>query len=570
MKKKQFLKTTLLALALAMCGATTAWADDVAKNAASISDINNAIQALTSSDGALTITLTADISGTIGNYPTVTQGAHAITFKGDTKSRVFAGHITPPTQTDYATGCSLIFEDLVIKANDNNFTSWFRRVTADIEEFSFKNCEITDDGSHYFSMTDGVNTKKINKLSFDNCRIYDTKTTDKHDIVNLTHNVKTISVTNCLLYNSNAKCFFRAGGAEGWTEAVTVVFKNNTIYKWGNADRNGLFNGNSKYANVNNQATFSDNIAWDIFETYDSDSQFFTQIAFSKVGDSNAGTVTFTNNYVYNFGDNTKVSVTDGNWLNWGNGYTVTSAASNTKETNAENIPFISTDASNANFLRIEMNNKAVFATSSSVNSPVGAPSTWQYTWNSGTAKAGTLILPYEANIPAGITAFTLTYTSGSSATATEINTGILPANTPVLLNAETESNPYVFTSTGTVPNAAPADLAYGAMTGVYTAGYVPADSYVLQKGAEGLGFYKVASANTISINPYRAYLTPGQNASARFIDINFDDSKTTAINEAKGQELIANGQYFDLQGRKVAQPTKGLYIVNGKKVIIK
>lgn len=570
MKKKQFLKTTLLALVLTLGGASTAWADDVAKDAASISDINNAINALTSSDGALTITLTADISGTIGKYPTVAQGAHSITFKGDTKSRVFAGHITPPSQTDYATGCSLIFEDLVIKADDNNFTSWFQRVKADIEEFSFKNCEITDDGSHYFKINDGDNTYKINKLSFDNCKIYDTKTTDKHDIVNLTHNVKTISVTNCLLYNSNAKCFFRAGGATGWTEAVTVVFKNNTIYKWGSADRDALFNGNSKYANVNNQATFSDNIAWDIFGTYDSDSQFFTQTAFSKVGDSNAGTVTFTNNYVYNFGDNTKVSVTDGNWLNWGNTYTVTSAASNTKETNAENIPFISTDASNANFLRIEMNNKAVFATSSSVNSPVGAPSTWQYTWNSGAAKAGTLILPYEANIPEGVSAYTLTYTSGSSASATEITNGILPANNPVLLNAETASTPYVFTSTGVVPDAAPADLVEGAMHGTYSSATLTSASnaYVLQNGGDGLGFYKVG-ATDITVPAYRAYLVA--QGEAHVLTIDFGNGDVTSIREiANSQKPLANSQYYDLQGRKVAQPTKGLYIVNGKKLIIK
>ena len=198
------------------------------------------------------------------------------------------------------------------------------------------------------------------------------------------------------------------------------------------------------------------------------------------------------------------------------------------------------------------------------------AASTWKYTWNSGTAKAGTLILPYEANIPDGITAFTLTYTSGSSATATEINTGILPANTPVLLNAETASKDYCFTSTGVVLNAAPADLAYGAMTGVYTAGYVPADSYVLQYGDDGLGFYKVASVNTININPYRAYLTAGQNASARFIDIVFEDGETTGIKDAVKSEELRIKSYYDLQGRKVAQPTKGLYIVNGKKLIIK
>jgi hypothetical protein len=49
----------------------------------------------------------------------------------------------------------------------------------------------------------------------------------------------------------------------------------------------------------------------------------------------------------------------------------------------------------------------------------------------------------------------------------------------------------------------------------------------------------------------------------------------TLATNEAAGiQDLklsTANSlQVFDLQGRRVDNPTKGLYIVNGKKVIIK
>ena len=39
---------------------------------------------------------------------------------------------------------------------------------------------------------------------------------------------------------------------------------------------------------------------------------------------------------------------------------------------------------------------------------------------------------------------------------------------------------------------------------------------------------------------------------------------------KAIGNEPISNSQVFDLQGRMVINPTKGLYIVNGKKVIIK
>jgi hypothetical protein len=47
------------------------------------------------------------------------------------------------------------------------------------------------------------------------------------------------------------------------------------------------------------------------------------------------------------------------------------------------------------------------------------------------------------------------------------------------------------------------------------------------------------------------------------------DDNDVTAIEAVKAQN-VENGQYFNLAGQRVAQPTKGLYIVNGKKVIIK
>ena len=47
-------------------------------------------------------------------------------------------------------------------------------------------------------------------------------------------------------------------------------------------------------------------------------------------------------------------------------------------------------------------------------------------------------------------------------------------------------------------------------------------------------------------------------------------DGATGIANVAKSQEQTANSQYFNLAGQRVAQPTKGLYIVNGKKVIVK
>ena len=92
-------------------------------------------------------------------------------------------------------------------------------------------------------------------------------------------------------------------------------------------------------------------------------------------------------------------------------------------------------------------------------------------------------------------------------------------------------------------------------------------DDYAYILNTDGL--FHPANAGTIPAG--KAYLLKTDvPTSARSLSLVFDD-ETTGINTVKGSEFMVNGsEFFDLQGRKVAQPTKGLYIVNGKKVIIK
>jgi len=569
MKKKQFLKTTLLALALTLGGATTAWAEEV--ECATIDAVNTAIGTLTDDGAELVIKLTSSdtYSGEI-KFPKGTQGGHLITIKAaDNTTVTWAGKLSA-NNWNPTDGNGFIFDGIIIQPSGNNFTDWLSKA-GNITQLTFRNCEITQ-GTSYFRIYDGNSAKIIDLISFDNCKIHGIS---ESQLITTTHVVKAVSVTNCILYNYQGDHFFKANSAAASDQGFTFTFTNNTVYQFMNISSRGYFVEavvTDGYNDANTTYTIKDNVIAGYYGyTTDGNNSF-------KLVRANKGTAYVNNNILLGFNTSDRSQwfwqVDSKPVLNYGDGhnYPIDGALSSTFGFASDTaVPF--TDAANGDFT-INLKSYPAFATASTVGSPLGAPSTWKYTWNSGTAKAGTLILPYEANIPDGITAFTLTYTSGSSATATEINTGILPANTPVLLNAETASKDYCFTSTGTVPNAAPSDLQKGAMTGVYSTGYVPANSYVLQNGADGLGFYKVTEDNNISIGAYRAYLTAGQNASARFIDINFDDSKTTAINEAKGQELIANGQYFDLQGRKVAngqKPTaKGLYIVNGKKVVIK
>ncbi len=184
------------------------------------------------------------------------------------------------------------------------------------------------------------------------------------------------------------------------------------------------------------------------------------------------------------------------------------------------------------------------------------------YTTTISAAGAATLCLPFEATIPAGVTAYTLSYTGGDKATATPVATTI-PANTPVLLNGSGEKT---FTGSGAV--VAEAANTAGDMTGVFAAGAVPTGSYVLQNVESAIGFYKVEDSDPITINPFRAYLT-ASGAPVHNLTVDYQNGEETGIEEMRnGENEKMRSEIFDLSGRRVVKAQKGIYIVNGKKIV--
>lgn len=91
-------------------------------------------------------------------------------------------------------------------------------------------------------------------------------------------------------------------------------------------------------------------------------------------------------------------------------------------------------------------------------------------------------------------------------------------------------------------------------------------DKYVLGADGETVSFFLInTTPATIATN--KAYLKiPNGGGSAR-LAIVFDGDETTGINNVN---VNHNDDWYDLQGRRVATPQKGLYIVNGKKVMVK
>lgn len=84
--------------------------------------------------------------------------------------------------------------------------------------------------------------------------------------------------------------------------------------------------------------------------------------------------------------------------------------------------------------------------------------------------------------------------------------------------------------------------------------------------GKVGFFEYNVDTAQpNVVVLDWNSNVTNG----ARELYIRFADDETTGISNVN-DNVNLNKVVFDLQGRRVAQPGKGLYIVNGKKVVIK
>lgn len=174
-----------------------------------------------------------------------------------------------------------------------------------------------------------------------------------------------------------------------------------------------------------------------------------------------------------------------------------------------------------------------------------------------------TLYAPVALTLPAELKAYTVTV-NGESAMLNEIEGGVIPANTGVVLEAA--EGDYTLTVGGEATAVVGNDL-----LGTVAASYITADAYALGLVDGEVGFYTATKnqqegASWLN-NGFKAYLPKtGLAATLRF---NFGGNTTAIESVLIGAD--ANAPIYDLSGRRVNNAVKGgIYIVNGKKVYIK
>ena len=173
-----------------------------------------------------------------------------------------------------------------------------------------------------------------------------------------------------------------------------------------------------------------------------------------------------------------------------------------------------------------------------------------------------TINAPVALNIPLDVTAYT-GKKSTNVVNLTAITTGVIPANSPVLLKA---TAPGVKNFTIAYDNN---DVKLTDNDFVGTIATVAKDGNFLGLGFGAqdktvVGFYNV---NATTLKGFRARLENNLPATVNGLRLNFGE--TTGI-EGVVEELNGKAEIFDLSGRRVVAPKKGLYIVNGKKVYVK
>ena len=178
-------------------------------------------------------------------------------------------------------------------------------------------------------------------------------------------------------------------------------------------------------------------------------------------------------------------------------------------------------------------------------------------------AQYATYATNYNVVVPeSGVKVYTVKVNDeGTAVEKTEVAAGtVIPAGTGILVSAEEGS--YDLSVTSTEGTALTDNDLVAATSDVTSDG---ASYYALAQKDGKVGFALVAT--DVVIPAGKAYLKVENASGAKFISMT---GELTVIDSVVAEKQKADGAYYTLQGVKTVKPTKGMYIHNGKKVIVK
>lgn len=218
-------------------------------------------------------------------------------------------------------------------------------------------------------------------------------------------------------------------------------------------------------------------------------------------------------------------------------------------------------------------------------NKPFKAPSNFtataaSYDRSIAAATTTTVCLPFaltQAECNAIGTFYTLTGISGDYLQFAEVTSGGAAAKTPYLVvtpagEAKTfaamSSKSVVAGDAITVDGTNSDGTQFiGTLASTLVKSVEEGDTYY---GLNNGTFVKAGTSGGFTLPAFRGYVKVSGGGAAR-LGISFINDDVTGIKSvANSQEKKSGSQYFDLQGRRVSKPVKGLYVVNGKKMVIK
>ena len=234
----------------------------------------------------------------------------------------------------------------------------------------------------------------------------------------------------------------------------------------------------------------------------------------------------------------------------------------------------VATGSSNRNVMQFNYNNGSpLFACYESASQAavsiykVNLASIEDYVLNVTDAGWATMYLGYDVVIPEDVNVYYIAEDAidNGSVTLTQIENGVIPANTGVIVEAE--AGEYNFAV------ADGADEIESVMLGTTKDEYVDKEAYVLGVDDEGVvGLYKAEMAGGVWLNnAYKAYLPASAVPAAAQGAANFSfrfEGGTTGVENVEVES--ASNVIYDLTGRQVNAVECGIYIVNGKKVLVK